>query len=81
MFFFVDLNFRFENMMTKKKYIGFILRQKRKTLGLKLDAVTIDTKISKSCLSNIENGKSNYTIDILEKLLSYYNMTIEIGNK
>ncbi|MFA9375778.1 MAG: helix-turn-helix domain-containing protein [Lachnotalea sp.] len=48
----------------------------RKAKGLKLEAVAILTGVSKSTINNIENGKTDPKITVLEKIAKGLNCHI-----
>lgn len=57
--------------------IGDILKNRRNELGLSLAKLRDLTGLSKSTLSDIENGKSNPKIDTLEKICDALNIEIK----
>ena len=64
--------------MENKLKIGEKIKNKRLELNLRMDDVAKELDITRSTLWSIENGKGNYTIDILLKLLNFLNMSIDI---
>jgi len=64
-----------------KQEIGRQLQQRRKELSVKQSDVQDYTNISPATLSNIEQGKSNYTIDNLLAILDVLGLEIRIKIK
>ena len=50
--------------------------QMRKAKGVTLEQLGRSTDISKSCLNNIENGKTSPTLDQLERIAKALNVKI-----
>lgn len=67
--------------MENKIEIGEKIKSKRLQLNLRMDDVARQVEITRSTLWSIENGSGNYTIDVLLKLLSFLNMSINIDNQ
>ena len=80
MFNIIDINFvsLYNVDMENKSEIGEKLKSKRLQLNLRMDDVAKEVGITRSTLWSIENGNGNYTIDVLLKLLSFLNMSIDI---
>lgn len=57
--------------------IGKRLRELRTARNLSQEQVSLEVKISRDHLSNIENGKYPINIKTLYKLSSFYNVDIE----
>ena len=53
--------------------------KKRLQQNLRMDEVAKEVGITRSTLWSIESGNGNYTIDTLLKLVSFLNMSIDIG--
>lgn len=64
--------------MRSKFEIGKKIKNKRLELNLRMDDVAKEVGITRSTLWSIENGKGNYTIDTLLKLLDVLNLSIDI---
>ena len=62
----------------EKKKIGEQLKSRREVLKISQEYVQDYTSISPSTLSNLEQGKSNYTIDKLLSVLDILGLEIEI---
>jgi transcriptional regulator with XRE-family HTH domain len=60
-----------------KKRVGAILHKKRIEKNYTLKAVALDTGISEGTLSEIENGRYNFNIDLIQKLAHYYGMSLD----
>jgi len=58
--------------------IGKIIKKRRQELNLELKDLQDYSGVNYVSISNIENGKSNPTIKILEKLLDALGMQINI---
>ena len=54
--------------MDAKGIIGRFVRQLRESQGLTQDQVASKTGISYQFLSGLENGRENFSIDVLESL-------------
>ena len=67
--------------MESKFEIGQKLKNKRLELNLRMDDVAKEVGITRSTLWVIENGSGNYTIDTLLRLVSFLNISIDIGNQ
>ncbi|MBQ9265574.1 MAG: GNAT family N-acetyltransferase [Bacilli bacterium] len=65
--------------MESKFEIGQKLKNKRLELNLRMDDVAKEVGVTRSTLWAIENGSGNYTIDTLLRLVSFLNMSIDIG--
>ena len=56
--------------------IGKIIKNKRLQLNLRMDDVAREIGTTRATLCSIENGKGNYSIDVLLKILNYLNISI-----
>jgi len=56
-------------ILSTKKRIGRTIQERRSELGLDISDLTNFSGVSSSLISNIENGKSNSTVNTLEKIL------------
>ena len=65
--------------MESKFEIGTKIKNKRLQQNLRMDEVAKEVSITRSTLWSIESGNGNYTIDTLLKLVSFLNMSIDIG--
>lgn len=55
-------------MENAQKIIGACIRALRETSGLSLEQLALKSEISYQYLSGVENGKENFTIQVLERL-------------
>ena len=62
--------------MENKVEIGKIIKSKRLQKNLRMDDVAREVCITRATLCSIENGKGNYSIDVLLKILNYLNISI-----
>lgn len=67
--------------MESKFEIGTKIKNKRLQQNLRMDEVAKEVSITRSTLWSIESGNGNYTIDTLLKLVSFLNMSIDIGTQ
>ena len=83
MFNIIDINLYllYTTGMESKFEIGQKLKNKRLELNLRMDDVAKEVGITRSTLWAIENGNGNYTIDTLLRLVSFLNMSIDIGTQ
>ena len=77
----INLTFLYTIGMESKFEIGQKLKNKRLELNLRMDDVAKKVGITRSTLWAIENGNGNYTIDTLLRLVSFLNMSIDIGTQ
>ena len=68
-------------ILSTKKRIGRTISQRRHALGLDISDLTSFSGVSSSLISNIENGKSNATINTLEKILDILGLEISLKIK
>ena len=66
--------------METKLELGRRIRNKRLELNLRVNDVAKEVGIARATLWSIENGKGNYSIDNLIKLLGFLNLSFEIGS-
>lgn len=64
-----------------KKRIGQAIVTKRKELNLDILMLSDYSKVSPSLISQIENGKSNATLETLEKILNVLGLDLTIDVK
>ena len=77
----INLTFLYTIGMESKFEIGQKLKNKRLELNLRMDDVAKVVGVTRSTLWAIENGSGNYTIDTLLRLVSFLNMSIDIGTQ
>lgn len=63
--------------MDAKRIIGRFVRQLRESKGLTQDQVATNTGISYQFLSGLENGRENFSIDVLESLSQALGASLE----
>lgn len=51
-----------------KQRISYHIRETRETLGISQERLALMSGISRKYMIRIENGKANFTVDVLEKL-------------
>lgn len=66
--------------METKLELGRRIKNKRLELNLRVNDVAKEVGIARATLWSIENGKGNYSIDSLIKLLGFLNLSFEIGS-
>ena len=66
--------------METKLELGRRIKNKRLELNLRVNDVAKEVGIARATLWSIENGKGNYSIDNLIKLLGFLNLSFEIGS-
>lgn len=66
--------------METKLELGRRIKNKRLKLNLRVNDVAKEVGIARATLWSIENGKGNYSIDNLIKLLGFLNLSFEIGS-
>lgn len=64
--------------MDIKKYTSMELRKLRSALKLTQSRVAESVGINKDTLCRYENSNSIMSLDILEKILNYYNVSFDI---
>ena len=64
--------------MGKKQEIGERIKRRRLQLNLRMDDLAKEVGITRSTLWSVENGKGNYSINTLIKLLSFLGLSFEV---
>lgn len=64
--------------MENKREIGKRIKSKRLQLDIRMDDLAKEAGITRSTLWSIENGRGNYSIDTLLKLLNYLDLSITV---
>ena len=77
----INLTLLYTICMESKFEIGQKLKNKRLEFNLRMDDVAKEVGVTRSTLWAIENGSGNYTIDTLLRLVSFLNMSIDIGTQ
>ncbi len=60
-----------------KEIIGKNLKQLRNASGLSQHTLSYLVDISKRTIANVESGKTSYDLELLDKLLSFFNYELE----
>lgn len=58
--------------MSLKKNIGIVLRNLRAQKGISQEKLALETGIGRRYMSDIENGRRNVSLEIIEKLADYF---------
>ena len=66
------------SVMGKKQEIGEKIKRRRLQLNLRMDDLAREVDITRSTLWYVENGKGNYSINTLIKLLSFLGLSFEV---
>ena len=67
--------------ISTKKRVGKAITNRRKELQLDILELSNFSGVSSSIISNIENGKSNATINTLEKILDILGLELNVDIK
>ncbi len=62
--------------MTIQENLGIALRRLRRRHGVSQETVALSAKIDRRYMSDIENGKRNVSLDILERLAAYFQISL-----
>ncbi len=62
-------------MNSKKQIIGLVLKQLRTDKGISLENLSFDLDIDKKYYWMIEKGRANFSINKLEIILKYYEIS------
>lgn len=60
--------------MSLQKNLGITLRKIRSQKGISQENVALGTGIGRRYMSDIENGRRNVSLEIIEKLASFFGM-------
>ena len=63
--------------MVKAELLGLFEKKLRTEMGLSIDNVSSDLKISKGNLSDAENGKRQFKEPLFHRFLKYYDITFD----
>ena len=76
----MDINWKVvhHSVMGKKQEIGERIKRRRLQLNLRMDDLAKEVGITRSTLWSVENGKGNYSINTLIKLLSFLGLSFEV---
>lgn len=80
MFNIMDINQKtvHHSVMGKKQEIGEKIKRRRLQLNLRMDDLAKEVGITRSTLWSVENGKGNYSVNTLIKLLSFLGLSFEV---
>ena len=62
--------------MTIQEKLGKVIVQLRKKEGISQETLALNAGIDRKYMSDIENGKRNISIDIIERLSKFFNTSI-----
>lgn len=62
--------------MTIQEKLGIALRRLRNRQGLSQEAVALAAHIDRRYMSDVENGKRNVSLDILERLAHFFQISV-----
>ncbi len=62
--------------MTIQEKLGKVIVQLRKKEGISQETLALNAGIDRKYMSDIENGKRNISIDIIERLSKFFNISI-----
>lgn len=61
---------------TLMQKIGSVIQQMRKARGVSQERLALDSGVDRRYMSDVENGKRNISIDILERLARYFGVSV-----
>lgn len=62
--------------MTTAEKLGRVIVELRRQKGVSQEIMSNNVQISRKYMSEIENGKSHPSIEVLEHIASYFDMTL-----
>lgn len=62
--------------MNLQSKIGSAIRNIRKQRGLTQENLAIESKVDRRYLSDVENGRRNVSLEVIERLCSYFDMPV-----
>ena len=65
----------------KSKELGKIIRDRRKVLKLTIGELSEYTGLSRTTISELEHGKTNPTLEVMNGIIKFLNMEIKIEVK
>lgn len=65
----------------KKEELGKVIRARRKVLNLTIGELAEYTGLSRTTISDIELGKTNSRLDILNEILGFLNLEMKLEVK
>ena len=62
--------------MTTAERIGKVIVELRKQKGVSQERMSLEVPIARRYMSDLENGKSNPSLDVLERAANYFDMKL-----
>ncbi|MGX5689452.1 helix-turn-helix domain-containing protein [Arcticibacter tournemirensis] len=63
--------------LLSREIIGRNVKYLREASGLSQHSLSLVTDLSKRSIANIESGKSGYNLDLLDKILAFFNIKLD----
>ena len=67
-------NLKIDSTMSLRKNLGITLKRLRLKKGVSQENVALETGIGRRYMSDIENGRRNVSLEIVEKLAAFFEM-------
>ncbi len=67
-------NLKIDSTMSLQKNLGITLKRLRLIKGVSQEKVALETGIGRRYMSDIENGRRNVSLEIVEKLAAFFEM-------
>lgn len=61
-----------KHYMSLQKNIGIVVKKMRAEKGISQEKLALDTGIGRRYMSDIENGRRNVSLEIVEKIAGYF---------
>jgi len=58
--------------MSLQKNIGIVIKKMRAEKGISQERLALDTGIGRRYMSDVENGRRNVSLEIVEKIADYF---------
>lgn len=62
--------------MTTAEKLGRVIVELRKEKGVSQETMANEAQIGRKYMSDIENGKRNLSLDLLERIATYFNLPL-----
>lgn len=62
--------------MTTAEKLGRVIIELRKAKGVSQETMANEAQIGRKYMSDIENGKRNLSLDLLERIATYFNLPL-----
>ncbi len=62
--------------MTTAEKLGRVIVELRKAKGVSQETMANEAQIGRKYMSDIENGKRNLSLDLLERIAHYFNLSL-----